>query len=188
MELILTHLFAFILSIILLYIIFAAIRDNKKLIKEETARRKILMNKNTVKIIRMEDDVILPKYETSLSVGMDIKANNDYGLDLEPGNIVIIPTGIKIELPDDIECQIRSRSGLSTRGIVVVNSPGTIDPDYRGEIKIILTNLGKENFVINKYDRIAQLVFAPIVRVKFDEVETFVETERGEGGFGSTGV
>lgn len=186
MELILAHLSAFILSILLLYIIFAAIRDNKKLIKEETARRKVLMNKNTVKIIRMYDDVILPEYKTSGAVGMDICAYEEKYI--APGKIVVLSTGIKIQLPDNIECQVRSRSGLSVNGIIVVNSPGTIDPDYTGEIKVILTNLGNTSYPILKEDRIAQLVFAPIVRVKFNEVKTFIETERGEGGFGSTGV
>lgn len=144
---------------------------------------------NTVKIEKMYDDVIIPQYETELSVGMDIRAyiDEEHSIWLPPNDIKIIRTGIKIQLPDDIECQIRSRSGLSTKGIVVSNSPGTIDPDYRGEIKIILANIGKEAFVINKGDRIAQMVFAPIVRVKLKEAN-LSKTERGEGGFGSTGV
>jgi dUTP pyrophosphatase len=145
---------------------------------------------NTVKIVRMYDDVILPKYATDGAVGMDICAyiDEEHSIWIHPNEIKIVPTGIKLELPDNIECQVRSRSGLSTIGVMVVNSPGTIDPDYRGEIKIILTNLGKEPFIINKFDRIAQLVFAPIIRVKLEEATYLNQTERGSGGFGSTGI
>lgn len=143
----------------------------------------------TVKIIRMYDDVILPEYKTSGAVGMDICAYEEFEDDyIHPGEIKIISTGIKLQLPDNVECQVRSRSGLSVQGIIVVNSPGTIDPDYTGEVRVILTNISNVKYPIYKGDRIAQLVFAPITRVKFDEVKTFVETERGDGGFGSTGV
>ena len=145
---------------------------------------------NTVKIVRMYDDVILPEYKTDLAVGMDICAylDEEHSIWIHPNDIKIIPTGIKLQLPDNIEGQVRSRSGLSIQGIMVVNSPGTIDPDYTGEIKVILTNLGKEPFIINKFDRIAQLIFAPIVRVKLEEATYLNQTERGDGGFGSTGI
>ena len=145
----------------------------------------------TVKIIRMYDDVILPEYKTSGAVGMDICAYIKKDISLYLNRTTIIETGIKLQLPDNIEAQVRTRSGMAVNGVTVANSPGTIDPDYTGEIKIILnytTTFEHIPFVIKNGDRIAQLVFAPIVRVKFNEVKTFIETERGEGGFGSTGV
>lgn len=146
---------------------------------------------NAVKIIRMYNDVILPEYKTSGAVGMDICAYTKKDIILFSNQCIPIETGIKLQLPNDIEAQVRTRSGLAAKGVIVANSPGTIDPDYTGEIRVILTYITTFEhipFVIKNGDRIAQLVFAPIVRVKFDEVETFVETERGERGFGSTGV
>ena len=144
---------------------------------------------NTVKIVRMFDDVILPKYRTSGAVGMDVCAYEEFEDEyIHPGEIKIISTGIKLQLPDNIECQVRSRSGLSAVGIMVVNSPGTIDPDYTGEIKVILVNISGVRYPIYKGDRIAQLVFAPIVRVKLEEATYLNQTERGDCGFGSTGV
>lgn len=130
----------------------------------------------------------LPEYATEKSAGMDLKANIDESIVLGPLERQMIPTGIHIQLPDGYEAQVRPRSGLAAKyGITVCNTPGTIDADYTGEIKVILINLSHEKFVINPGDRIAQLVVAKYERVEWNEVATLDETERGEGGFGSTG-
>ncbi len=133
-------------------------------------------------------DVNLPKYETGGSSGLDLEAYVNADIILVPGERKLIPTGINVAIPDTMEIQIRPRSGLAFKnGISVVNTPGTIDSDYRGEIKVLLINHGKENFIIKKFQRIAQMVVSPIIKVKLKVVEELPETIRGEGGFGSTG-
>lgn len=130
----------------------------------------------------------LPEYATALAAGMDLKANTDEPITLSPMERVLIPTGIYIQLPKGYEAQIRPRSGLACKyGITVTNSPGTIDADYTGEIKVSLINLSADKFVIHPGERIAQMVVAKHETVEWDEVATLTETERGEGGFGSTG-
>ena len=129
-----------------------------------------------------------PAYATEMSAGMDLKANITEAVLLEPLQRAMIPTGIYLALPEGTEAQVRPRSGLSAKfGISVLNAPGTIDADYRGEVKVILVNLSNEPFTINPGERIAQLVLARYERIEWDEVETLDETCRGEGGFGSTG-
>lgn len=131
----------------------------------------------------------LPEYATPLSAGMDLKANTSEPIILKPLERQLIPTGISIQLPEGCEAQVRPRSGLAAKyGITVANAPGTVDADYTGEIKVILINLSNENFLINPGDRIAQMVIARYERVEWDEVAELNPTERGEGGFGSTGV
>ncbi len=130
----------------------------------------------------------LPKYGTVHSAGVDLQANIEESITLKPLERTLIPTGIHIELPTGYEAQIRPRSGLAARhGIGIVNSPGTIDSDYRGEIKVILVNLSNEEFTIERGERIAQMVIARFEQVTWREVESLEESERGEGGFGSTG-
>ncbi|MEN8857734.1 MAG: dUTP diphosphatase [Flavobacteriaceae bacterium] len=132
---------------------------------------------------------IIPAYETELSAGMDLRANIDVSITLKPLERAIIKTGLFIALPPGLEAQVRPRSGLAAKkGITVLNSPGTVDADYRGEIGVILVNLSNDNFIVNDGERIAQLVIAKHERIKWDEVAILSETERGTGGFGSTGV
>lgn len=129
-----------------------------------------------------------PSYATEKSAGMDLKANIDAPVTLGPLDRALVPTGLYIALPDGTEAQIRPRSGLAAKyGISVLNAPGTIDADYRGEIKVILVNLSNEPFVINPGERIAQMVVAEYAKVEWNEVEVLDQTPRGEGGFGSTG-
>jgi dUTP pyrophosphatase len=131
----------------------------------------------------------LPKYATEKSAGMDLEAAVDAPVTLKPGERALVPTGLAIALPEGYEAQIRPRSGLAAKnGVTVLNSPGTIDADYRGEIKVILANLGHEEFTVTRGMRIAQMIVAPYEQVKWHAVETLDETERGAGGFGSTGV
>jgi len=147
-------------------------------------------NKLPVKIRRIPGRGILPlpSYMTSHAAGMDLYADLDDDILLSPGERTLIPTGISIQLPDGYEAQIRPRSGLAlSRGITLVNSPGTIDPDYRGEIGVIIINHGAEPFLIRRGDRIAQMVFAPFARAELVETEDLAETSRGDGGFGHTG-
>jgi dUTP pyrophosphatase len=133
-------------------------------------------------------DLPLPGYMTAGAAGMDLLAAVAGPLTLLPGKRALVPTGLQLALPAGIEAQVRPRSGLAIKhGICVLNSPGTIDADYRGEIKIILANLGEEPFVVQRGDRIAQLVFGRVFRAYFSEVEVLPETGRGEGGFGHTG-
>jgi len=140
-----------------------------------------------VKIINQSGNP-LPTYATEGSAGMDIRANLDIPVVLKPMERKLIPTGLFIELPDGFEAQIRPRSGLAiNHGITCLNSPGTIDSDYRGEIKIILVNLSNEDHTIQNKDRIAQMIVGKVERVKWDEVETITSTLRNEGGFGHTG-
>ena len=131
----------------------------------------------------------LPSYETNASAGMDLRANIDEPITLQPLERKIIGTGLYIALPEGTEAQVRPRSGLAAKkGITVLNAPGTVDADYRGEVGVILINLSNEDFIINDGDRIAQLVIAKHERADWIEVEILSETKRGEGGFGSTGV
>jgi dUTP pyrophosphatase len=130
----------------------------------------------------------LPSYETSASAGLDIRAFIEEKLTLSPGERKLIKTGLFLEIPEGYEAQVRPRSGLALKnGITVLNSPGTIDADYRGEIGVILINHSSENFEINSGDRIAQLIFAKVEQAVWFETESLNETERGQGGFGSTG-
>lgn len=139
-----------------------------------------------VRVVRLDKSLPLPKYEHEHSAGMDLRSRET--LVLLPGERKIVPTGIKIALPPEYEAQIRPRSGLAIkRGITVLNTPGTIDADYRGEVGVILINHSKEPFEIRKGDRIAQIVFNKIERAEWEEVSELDETRRGEGGFGSTG-
>ena len=131
----------------------------------------------------------IPSYETEGSAGMDLRASIDAAVTLKPLERAIIKTGLYIALPIGFEAQVRPRSGLAAKkGITVLNSPGTVDADYRGEIGVILVNLSNEEFVVNDGERIAQLVIAKHERLKWEEVAILVNTERGVGGFGSTGV
>ena len=130
----------------------------------------------------------LPEYQTPLSAGLDIRANLDESVTLRPLERAMIPTGLFVELPEGYEMQIRPRSGLAAKhGITVLNSPGTIDADYRGEIKVILVNLSNSPFTIEPGERIAQMIVARYEQVEWQAVESLSETERGAGGFGSTG-
>ena len=130
----------------------------------------------------------LPKYKTEGSSGMDLMALIENPITIKSQNSALIPTGLSIAIPKDIEIQIRPRSGLAAKSnISVLNTPGTIDSDYRGEIKIILFNHGKEEFTINNKDRIAQIILMPVLKAEFEEVEELPKTIRGSGGFGSTG-
>jgi len=134
-------------------------------------------------------DLPLPSYESSHAAGMDIRAAIEEPMELEPGKRSLIPTGLQMALPKGYEAQIRPRSGLAYRnGITMLNTPGTIDSDYRGEVKVLAVNLGDESFVIRRGDRVAQMVIAPVTQATIQEVEELTETERAEGGFGSTGV
>ena len=131
----------------------------------------------------------LPKYSTTQSAGLDLRAELQEPITLDPGQRHLIPTGLKIALPKGYEAQVRPRSGLAYKhGITVLNSPGTIDADYRGDIGVILINHGSEPFTVENGERIAQLVIAQFVQIAWDEVGDLSRTTRGEGGFGSTGV
>lgn len=135
------------------------------------------------------EDLPLPSYETEHAAGMDLRAAVTDTLVLAPGQRELVPTGLRIALPEGYEAQIRPRSGLAYKyGISLLNSPGTIDADYRGEIRVIMANLGQEPFTIRRGDRIAQMVIAPVTRVTWVPCATLDETARGEGGFGHTGV
>lgn len=146
------------------------------------------MKKIKIEVINMAKDLPLPAYQTELSAGMDLLAAVEEDIFLEPGEIRLIPTGLKIAVPDGYEAQIRPRSGLALKhGISMVNCVGTIDADYRGEVGVILINHGKKTFPIARGERIAQMVINPIVQADFNLVESLDDTERGEGGFGHTG-
>ena len=138
-------------------------------------------------IKKLQKNIILPEYKTDGSSGMDLMANVEQTVKILPGEKKIISTGVMVAIPEQYEIQIRPRSGLAAKnGISVLNTPGTIDSDYRGEIKVILINLGKDIFEIKKNDRIAQMIVCPIIKVELEEVENLPETVRGKGGFGST--
>jgi dUTP pyrophosphatase len=135
------------------------------------------------------EGLALPAYETSGSSGMDLRAATQEPVAIGSGEGAVIPTGLKMEIPIGHEGQVRTRSGLAaSHGLTVLNSPGTIDADYRGEIKVILMNFGDDTVTVERGDRIAQLVIAPVVRVVVEEIDEVGETTRGAGGFGSTGV
>ncbi len=136
-----------------------------------------------------QKDIPLPQYATEGSAGMDICAAVEKDMVVPPGETVLVPTGFIIELPQGHEAQIRPRSGLAVKyNIGILNSPGTIDSDYRGEVKIILTNFGKSQYVIHRGDRIAQMIVAKYERVQWQEASSLAESARGEGGFGHTGI
>ena len=143
-----------------------------------------------VKILikKTSKEVITPKYKTDGSSGVDFSAFLDKEVVIKPNSSELIPTGLQVAIPEDFEIQIRPRSGLAAKeSIGVLNSPGTIDSDYRGELKIILFNHGNKDFIINNGDRIAQMVLVPILKMEFEEVDSLPDTVRGQGGFGSTG-
>ena len=143
-----------------------------------------------VKILikKINSKVKIPKYETDGASGMDLVAFLDKPVLIMPGKSELVPTGLSIAIPDNTEVQIRPRSGLAAKkNISVLNTPGTIDSDYRGEIKVILYNHGSEKFTVNDGDRIAQMVLVPVIKADFEEVESLPITLRGDGGFGSTG-
>ena len=148
------------------------------------------MNQNSVEIaFTVADGAILPEYKTDGASGCDVHAFVKEPVELLPGDIKLIPTGLVCAIPEGFEIQVRPRSGLAAKnGITCLNTPGTIDSDYRGEIKVILINLGKEAFIVKNGDRIAQFVVAPVVRGIFKTVKSLDETLRGSRGFGSTGV
>ena len=137
---------------------------------------------------RLNPKAQIPKYKTDGSSGMDLMAFTERPINIRPQESALIPTGITIAIPEDTEIQIRQRSGLAAKSnISVLNTPGTIDSDYRGEIKIILFNHGKEELIINNNDRVAQMILMPIIKAELKEVEDLPKTLRGSGGFGSTG-
>lgn len=149
------------------------------------------MDQISIKIKRLNDkmDIPLPSYMTPHASGMDIYADLNHPVEIRAGEWAIIPTGFAIALPVGYEAQIRPRSGLALKnGICILNSPGTVDADYRGEVKIIMMNLGKETFVIKRGDRIAQMVIQPVINAKWSEVSHLPDSSRMEGGFGHTGM
>lgn len=142
-----------------------------------------------VKRLPHNADLPLPSYESALAAGMDLPAAIDGEMVLQPGERALIPTGLAIALPGGYEAQIRPRSGLAARsGVTVLNAPGTVDADYRGEVKVVLANLGAEPFTVTRGARIAQMVIAPVVQAMLQEVAELPKTARGVGGFGSTGT
>ncbi len=141
-----------------------------------------------VLVKRLDPNVKLPEYKTSGSSGMDLMAFVNNPIKIAPNTLELIPTGLSIAIPEDLEIQIRPRSGLAAKSSIgVLNTPGTIDSDYRGELKIILFNHGNEDFIVNKNDRVAQMVLTPIIKMELEEVEQLPDSIRGSGGFGSTG-
>ena len=141
-----------------------------------------------VLIKKLDSSVELPAYKTNGASGMDLMAFINDQITIKPQNSSLIPTGISVAFPNEFEIQIRPRSGLAAKNnISVLNTPGTIDSDYRGEIKVILYNHGDADFVINNKDRIAQMILTPVIKMNLEETDTLPETVRGEGGFGSTG-
>jgi len=141
-----------------------------------------------VLVKKLNPKVQLPSYKTDGASGMDLMAFVENSVKIAPNNSAIIPTGISIAMPNDVEVQIRPRSGLAAKlKISVLNTPGTIDSDYRGEIKVILFNHGSDEFIVNNKDRVAQMILTPILKIDFEEVDDLPKTIRGSGGFGSTG-
>ena len=142
-----------------------------------------------IKIKKLSNEVLTPKYETPGSSGMDIAAYINEDIIINSGDKALIPTGFSLSIPQGYEVQIRPRSGLAIKkGITILNTPGTIDSDYRGEVKVVLINLSKDKFTVQNGERIAQMVVCPIVQVSIEEVKELSETNRGIGGFGSTGT
>ncbi len=153
-----------------------------------SANKETLLSMLKVKIVRVNKNAILPVYATEHAAGMDISACLDAPVNLEPFSTALVPTGLCIELPPGYEAQLRPRSGLALRHMISLpNTPATIDADYRGEVKVILVNYGKEPFSVVHGDRIAQMVVAKVERVAFSEVKELAPSGRGEGGFGHTG-
>lgn len=154
-------------------------------------KKKQYMKVRIIKINHNNDfnnDLELPKYQTNGSAGLDVCSASEEPIIVPKGKVALIPTGLAMAIPDGYECQVRSRSGLAAKNMVFcLNSPGTIDSDYRGEIKVILANLGDNDFVVNYGDRVAQLVFNKYATIEWEFSDTLDETERGAGGFGSTG-
>ena len=141
-----------------------------------------------VLVKKLNLNVELPKYKTEGSSGLDLMAFIDNPIKISPNSSALVPTGISVAISNDLEIQIRPRSGLAAKSsVTVLNTPGTIDSDYRGEIKIILFNHGKEDFIIKNKDRVAQMILVPIIKIEFEEVDELPNTIRGLGGFGSTG-
>ena len=141
-----------------------------------------------VLVKKLKPSVKLPSYKTDGASGMDLMAYIDKSIELKPGESCLVPTGLSVAFPKEYEIQIRPRSGLAAKSnISVLNTPGTIDSDYRGELKIILFNHSNENFVINNNDRVAQMVLTPIVKMELEEINELPNSNRGDGGFGSTG-
>ena len=141
-----------------------------------------------VLIKKLDPNVVLPAYKTNGASGMDLMAFIDKPIKIVPNSSYLVPTGLSMAFSEDYEVQIRPRSGLAAKNnITVLNTPGTIDSDYRGEIKIILFNHGKEDFLVNNKDRVAQMILTPVVKMKLEETDNLPDTLRGEGGFGSTG-
>ena len=141
-----------------------------------------------VLVKKLHPKVQLPSYKTEGSSGMDLMAFLENSIEIAPNSSALIPTGISLAISNDLEIQIRPRSGLAAKSnISVLNTPGTIDSDYRGEIKVILFNHGSEEFIVKNKDRIAQIILMPVLKVDFEEVENLPKTIRGSGGFGSTG-
>ena len=141
-----------------------------------------------VLVKKLDPNVELPKYKTEGSSGLDLMAFIDNPIKISPNTSALVPTGISVAISSDLEIQIRPRSGLAAKSsVTVLNTPGTIDSDYRGEIKIILFNHGKEDFIIKNKDRVAQMILVPIIKIEFEEVDELPNTIRGSGGFGSTG-
>lgn len=143
----------------------------------------------TIRVHVLNDtDQALPAYETADSAGMDLRAHLDEAVVLKPGQRVLIPSGLRLEIPPGYEGQVRPRSGLALKqGLTVLNAPGTVDSDYRGDVGVILVNLSPETQVIEPGDRVAQILFAPVLQATLTEVADLAESERGGGGFGSTG-
>lgn len=168
------------------------IKNGRHAVSEAESQRSDILRMPTIRVKRLAHsvDLPLPRYETALAAGADVRAAipTDAPLTLAPGERAMVPTGIAIALPPGWEAQMRPRSGLAAKfGIACVNSPGTIDADYRGELRVILINHGHEPFVIERGDRIGQMVMAPVWQAVFQEADALDETDRGAGGFGSTG-
>ena len=141
-----------------------------------------------VLVKRLDAKVKIPEYKTSGSSGMDLMAFVENSIKIAPNTLELIPTGLSIAIPEELEIQIRPRSGLAAKSsISVLNTPGTVDSDYRGELKIILFNHGNKDFIVNNNDRVAQMVLMPVIKMELEEVDQLPETIRGSGGFGSTG-
>ncbi|MGL5254879.1 MAG: dUTP diphosphatase [Brevinema sp.] len=142
----------------------------------------------TVKIKKLHSSATLPAYQSEGASGADLYAMLDAAKELAEGEIFAVPTGLSVEIPKGYEMQIRARSGLGAKGLIIPNAPGTIDSDYRGEIKVLVLNLSGKPFIIEPQMRIAQAVIAPVERAVFEEMQDLTSTQRGEGGFGSTGL
>lgn len=141
-----------------------------------------------VQFLRLRPDAIVPRYQTPDAAGMDLHAALDTPMRVEPGEVVAVPTGLAMAIPRGFEGQVRPRSGLARKhGVTLINAPGTIDTDFRGQCMVLLVNHGREPFTIEPNDRIAQLVIAPVVQAELEVVDALPATERGAGGFGSTG-